>query len=60
VADLAFMGDHVEYVLRHGTGLQLKAQAPIGAPMYPRGAEICAVLAPDKLIVVARDATGPA
>jgi putative spermidine/putrescine transport system ATP-binding protein len=60
VADLAFMGDHVEYVLRHGTGLRLKAQAPIGAPMYPRGAEICAVLAPDKLIVVARDATGPA
>ena len=25
VTDLAFMGDHVEYVLRHKTGLQLKA-----------------------------------
>jgi putative spermidine/putrescine transport system ATP-binding protein len=60
VADLAFMGDHVEYVLRHRTGLQLKAQAPIGAPMHPRGAEIWAVLASDKLIVVPRDATGPA
>jgi putative spermidine/putrescine transport system ATP-binding protein len=59
VADLAFMGDHVEYVLRHKTGLQLKAQASIGTPMYPRGAEVCAVLPPDKLIVVPRDATGP-
>ena len=60
VADAAFMGDHVEYVLRHRTGLQFKAQAPIGAPMHPRGAEIWAVLASDKLIVVPRDATGPA
>ncbi|HTV38488.1 MAG TPA: ABC transporter ATP-binding protein [Xanthobacteraceae bacterium] len=59
VADLAFMGDHVEYVLRHRTGLQLKAQAPIGAPMHQRGAEIWAVLASDKLIVVPRDATRP-
>jgi putative spermidine/putrescine transport system ATP-binding protein len=60
VTDLAFMGDHVEYVLRHQAGLQLKAQAAIGAPVYPRGAAIWAVLAPDKLIVVPRDATGPA
>ena len=60
VADLAFMGDHVEYVLRHKAGLQLKAQAPIGAPVYPRGTEIRAVLAADKLIVVPRDTTDPA
>ena len=54
------MGDHVEYVLRHKAGLQLKAQVPVGAPIHPRGAEIWAVLAADKLIVVPRDETAPA
>jgi len=54
VADFAFMGDHVEYVLRHATGLQLRAQSPIGTPVYPRGTDVFAVLPPDKLIVVPR------
>ena len=40
VVDLAFMGDHVEYVLRHPTGIQLKAHAPVGAAAHPRGAEV--------------------
>jgi putative spermidine/putrescine transport system ATP-binding protein len=55
VTDLAFMGDYVEYVLHSKAGLQLKARGAIGAPVHPRGAEVSAVLARDKLIVVARD-----
>ncbi len=56
VVDLAFMGDHVEYVLQHGSGVQLKAHAPVGVPPHARGAEVCAFLPPDKLIVVPRAA----
>ncbi len=52
VVDLAFMGDHVEYVLRHPSGAQLKAHAPVGATTHSRGAEVAAVLPPDKLVVV--------
>jgi putative spermidine/putrescine transport system ATP-binding protein len=36
VADAAFMGDHVEYVLTHGSGLQLKARAPRWARLCSR------------------------
>jgi putative spermidine/putrescine transport system ATP-binding protein len=59
VADLAFMGDHVEYMLNYKAGLLLKAQVPVGAPIHPRGSEVCAVLAPEKLIVVPRDTAAP-
>ena len=55
VADQAFMGDHVEYVLQHPAGFQIKAQAPVSAETYGRGAEISVLLPRDKLIVVPRD-----
>ena len=56
VADAAFMGDHVEYVLTHKSGLQLKARTAMGSPVYTRGSEVAARLPPDKLIVVPRSA----
>jgi putative spermidine/putrescine transport system ATP-binding protein len=54
VVDLAFMGDHVEYVLRHPTGAQLKAHAPVGAAAHRRGAAVSVLLPADKLIMVPR------
>ena len=54
VADAAFMGDHVEYVLRREAGMQLKARAPIGTPIFARGTKVAAYLPVDKLIVVPR------
>jgi ABC-type Fe3+/spermidine/putrescine transport system ATPase subunit len=54
VADAAFMGDHVEYVLRQEAGMQLKARAPIGTPIFVRGTKVAAFLPEDKLIVVPR------
>ena len=54
VADAAFMGDHVEYVLRQKTGLQLKARAPVDAPVFPREAVVVAFLPAAKLIIVPR------
>ena len=54
VTDAAFMGDHVEYVLAHASGLQLKARIAMGAPVYARGAGVDALLPADKLIVVPR------
>jgi putative spermidine/putrescine transport system ATP-binding protein len=54
VADAAFMGDHVEYVLRQEAGALLKARAPIGAPIFTRGTNVAVFLPPDKLIVVPR------
>ena len=52
VADAAFMGDHVEYVLRQQNGAQLKAHAPVGAATHARGAAVSVLLPADKLIVV--------
>jgi putative spermidine/putrescine transport system ATP-binding protein len=54
VEDLAFMGDHVEYLLRHAGGLQLKAQVPIGPALFPRGSAVSVRLPADKLVVVPR------
>jgi putative spermidine/putrescine transport system ATP-binding protein len=54
VADTAFMGDHVEYVLRQEAGLQLKARAPIGTPIFTRGTNVAVFLPMDKLVVVPR------
>ena len=54
VVDFAFMGDHVEYVLSHATGLQVRAQSPIGMPVYARGSDVAVMLPADKLIVVPR------
>jgi ABC-type Fe3+/spermidine/putrescine transport system ATPase subunit len=54
VTDVAFMGDHVEYVLRQEEGLQLKARAPIGTPIFACGTNVAAFLPADKLIVVPR------
>ena len=54
VADAAFMGDHVEYVLHQAAGTSLKARAPIGAPAFARGTNVAAFLPADKLIVVPR------
>jgi putative spermidine/putrescine transport system ATP-binding protein len=54
VADAAFMGDHVEYLLRQETGLELKARAPVGTSIFTRGSPVAALLPPDKLIVVPR------
>jgi len=55
VADAAFMGDHVEYLLRQDAGIELKARAPVGASIFARGSPVAAFLPPDKLIVVARE-----
>jgi putative spermidine/putrescine transport system ATP-binding protein len=55
VIDHAFMGDHVEYVLRSETGAQLKAYTVVDAGSYPRGSVVSVVLPPDKVIVVPRD-----
>jgi putative spermidine/putrescine transport system ATP-binding protein len=54
VEDAAFMGDHVEYVLRASTGMILKARAPIGAQIFARGTMIAAFLPADKLVVLPR------
>jgi putative spermidine/putrescine transport system ATP-binding protein len=54
VVESAFMGDHVEYVLEHATGLRLKAHAPVGQVVHERGAVIGAVLPPEKLVLVPR------
>ena len=54
VADAAFMGDHVEYLLRQDASLELKARAPVGTAIFARGSPVAAFLPPDKLIVVAR------
>jgi putative spermidine/putrescine transport system ATP-binding protein len=54
VSDAAFMGDHVEYVLRQEAGTQLKARAPVGTPIFARGTKVAAFLPEDKLIVVPR------
>ena len=54
VADAAFMGDHVEYVLNQEAGPLLKARAPIGTPIFARGTNVAAFLPVDKLIVVPR------
>lgn len=54
IADRAFMGDHVEYVAEHASGLRLYAHMPVGPQVFERGAEVIAVLPPDKVVVVAR------
>jgi ABC-type Fe3+/spermidine/putrescine transport system ATPase subunit len=54
VVDAAFMGDHIEYILNGHAGLLLKAHAPIGTPVYARGARVAAFLPRDKLILVPR------
>jgi ABC-type Fe3+/spermidine/putrescine transport system ATPase subunit len=54
VADAAFMGDHVEYVLNQPAGPVLKARAPVGTPIFARGTNVAAFLPVDKLIVVPR------
>jgi len=54
VTDAAFMGDHVEYVLTHTSGLQFKARTAMGVPVHSRGSEVAALLPADKLIVVPR------
>jgi len=54
VSDAAFMGDHVEYLLRQEAGTQLKARAPVGTPTFARGTKVAAFLPEDKLIVVPR------
>jgi ABC-type Fe3+/spermidine/putrescine transport system ATPase subunit len=56
VVESAFMGDHVEYVMEHATGLRLKAHAPVGQVVHERGAVIGAVLPPDKLVLVPKAA----
>lgn len=58
VTDAAFMGDHIEYVLRQETGLQLKARAPIDTPVFARGTNVAAFLPAEKLIVVPRTEPG--
>ena len=54
VVDTAFMGDHVEYVLRQEVGLQLKARTPVDVPVFARNAVVAAFLPPEKLIIVPR------
>jgi ABC-type Fe3+/spermidine/putrescine transport system ATPase subunit len=55
VIDLAFMGDHVEYVLEHASGLRLKAHAPVGETAHLVGSAVTATLPGDKLVLVAKD-----
>jgi putative spermidine/putrescine transport system ATP-binding protein len=54
VVDLAFMGDHVEYLLQHSARLHIKAHAQIGAATYGRGTRVSVMLPSDKLILVPR------
>lgn len=54
VVDMAFMGDHVEYVVKHASGLRLKAYAPIGGEVHARGSAVLAMLPGDKLVPVAK------
>lgn len=56
VVDLAFMGDHMEYLLGHETGLQLKAHMPVGQPVFERGTPVSAALPAGKLVLVPRTA----
>ena len=58
VVDIAFMGDHVEYVVEHASGLRLKAHAPIGDAPHARGSMVLAMLPTDKLVPVAKQAPG--
>ena len=58
VVDMAFMGDHVEYVVEHASGLRLKAYAPIGGAQHTPGSSVLATLAADKLVPVAKQAIG--
>jgi putative spermidine/putrescine transport system ATP-binding protein len=58
VIDLAFMGDHVEYVVEHASGLRLKAHAPIGSAPHARSSIVLATLPADKLVPVAKPAEG--
>ncbi len=55
VVESAFMGDHMEYILAHANGMQLKGHAPVGEMVFARGTTVFAVLPPDKLVLVPRD-----
>ncbi len=54
VVDMAFMGDHVEYLVEHASGLRLKAHASIGGTTHARGSMVLATLPGDKLVPVAK------
>jgi len=56
VMERAFMGDHIEYVVEHEAGLQLRAHMPIGPSSFERGASVFAVLPDDKLVLVPQGA----
>ncbi len=58
VADVAFMGDHIEYLLEAPAGIQLKAHSPVTAA-FARGAVVDAWLPPASLVVVPEDRAPP-
>ena len=52
VAEIAFMGDHIEYVLNHAGGIRLKAHAPIDNAVFARGTTVSAFIPGAKLVLV--------
>ena len=58
VAALAFMGDHIEYVLEHLPALRLKAQVRSDAGIFAPGDPVAALLPAGKLVVVPGEGPG--
>ena len=52
VMEIAFMGDHMEYLLEHPTGLRLKAQSGVTGPILGRGESVQLGLPAEKLVIV--------
>ena len=56
VEELAFMGDHFEYVVEDASGRRFKANVPIGGTVFERGSEVSVVLPAGKAVLVPRGA----
>ena len=52
VTEVAFMGERMEFALRHASGLRLRAATPIGAAPFARGETAIAELPAERLVVV--------
>jgi putative spermidine/putrescine transport system ATP-binding protein len=52
VTEVAFMGERMEFALRHASGLRLKAASAIGATVFARGDAVVAELPAQRLVVV--------
>jgi ABC-type Fe3+/spermidine/putrescine transport system ATPase subunit len=52
VAEVAFMGEQMDYVLQHASGFMLKARVAAGGVVRPRGAVVMAELPAARFVVV--------